>query len=159
MVRHVRAGLRAFLDGGGPPVLLSLGTMEHLAPTRARELLSASAREAKVRAVIQSKRGAPEGQDRKLYFLPWASHDRLLPRVSAVVGHGGAGTSHAVLRAGLPAVILPFIFEQSMWGRQVSGEGGGEEGAHCASGVGWAAVQSIRGGRLPEGHAPAAPCG
>ncbi|MFY0522808.1 glycosyltransferase [Archangium gephyra] len=113
------ADLRAFLDGGDKPVLLSLGTMEHLAPTQARELLIASAREAKVRAVIQTKRGAPEGQDGNLYFLPWAPHDRLLPLLSAVVHHGGAGTSHAVLRAGLPAVILPFIFEQAMWANQV----------------------------------------
>ena len=119
------ASLRAFLDGGDPPVLLSLGTMEHLAPARARELLIASAREANVRAIIQSKRGAPEGQDGKLYFLPWVPHDRLLPRVAAVVHHGGAGTSHAVLRAGLPAVILPFIFEQSMWGKQVERVGAG----------------------------------
>jgi UDP:flavonoid glycosyltransferase YjiC (YdhE family) len=118
-------GLRAYLEGGDKPVLLSLGTMEHLDPTRARELLIASAREAKVRAIIQSKRGAPEGQDGDLYFLPWAPHDVLLPLTSAVVHHGGAGTTHAVLRAGLPAVILPFIFEQSMWGKQVERVGAG----------------------------------
>jgi len=33
------------------------------------------------------------------------------------VSHGGAGTTAAALRAGVPSVILPFFFDQSFWGR------------------------------------------
>ena len=112
--------LRAFLEGGDSPLLVSLGSMEHMAPSRARDLAVASARLAKVRAVIQTKRdGNAEGQDGDLYFLPWAPHRHLLPLCRAVVHHGGAGTTHAVLRAGKPSVVLPFIFEQQLWARRL----------------------------------------
>jgi sterol 3beta-glucosyltransferase len=118
--------LRAFLEGGDSPLLVSLGSMEHMAPSRARDLAVASARLAKVRAVIQTKRdGNAEGQDGDLYFLPWAPHRRLLPLCRAVVHHGGAGTTHAVLRAGKPSVVLPFIFEQQLWARRLQQVGAG----------------------------------
>jgi len=47
-------------------------------------------------------------------------HDWLFPRVSAVVHHGGAGTTAAALRAGVPSVILPFFFDQGFWGRRLA---------------------------------------
>ncbi len=110
--------LRAFLDGGAPPVLVSFGTLELLAPERSRDLAVAAVRRAGVRAVIQSKAGAAtgEGRDGDVYFLRWAPHGRLLPRCAAMVLHGGAGTTHAALRGGVPAVPVPFIFEQGLWG-------------------------------------------
>jgi UDP:flavonoid glycosyltransferase YjiC (YdhE family) len=118
--------LRAFLEGGDSPVLISLGSMEHMAPSRVRDLAVASAHHAKIRALIQTKRDAGvEGQDGDLYFLPWASHRRLLPLCRAVVHHGGAGTTHAVLRAGKPSVVLPFIFEQQLWARRLQQVGAG----------------------------------
>jgi sterol 3beta-glucosyltransferase/vancomycin aglycone glucosyltransferase len=39
--------------------------------------------------------------------------------------HGGAGTTHAVLRAGQPSVVLPFIFEQQLWARRLQQVGAG----------------------------------
>jgi UDP:flavonoid glycosyltransferase YjiC (YdhE family) len=109
------ADLPAFLDEGAPPVFMSLGSMEHMAPSRARNLLVEAAREAKVRAIVQTKRDKGEGRDGDVYFLPWAPHRHLLPRCSVVLHHGGAGTTHAALRAGRPSVIVPFIFEQKLW--------------------------------------------
>ena len=41
----------------------------------------------------------------------------LLPRCSAMVHHGGAGTVAAALRAGIPSVICPLHFDQYMWVR------------------------------------------
>ena len=118
--------LRGFLEGGDSPLLISLGSMEHMAPSRVRDLAVASARLAKVRAVIQTKRdGRAEGQDGDLYFLSWAPHRHLLPLCRAVVHHGGAGTSHAVLRAGKPSVVLPFIFEQQLWAQRLRQVGAG----------------------------------
>lgn len=42
-------------------------------------------------------------------------HLLLLPECSAVVHHGGAGTSAAALVAGLPQIICPFHFDQFSW--------------------------------------------
>ena len=111
--------LRAFLEGGAPPVLISLGSMEHMAPRRARDLMIEAVREAKLRAILQTKRDGAEGSDGDLYFLPWAPHRHLLTTCSVAVHHGGAGTTHAALRAGRPSVVLPFIFEQKLWANRL----------------------------------------
>ena len=121
------ATLRAFIDAGPTPVLLSLGSMEHMAPERARALLTESARWAKVRAIIQTKTTDLERHDGDLYLVPWAPHRRLAPLCSAVVHHGGAGTTHAALRAGKPSVVLPFIFEQKLWARRLREVGAADE--------------------------------
>jgi sterol 3beta-glucosyltransferase len=44
-------------------------------------------------------------------------HASVLPRCAAAVHHGGAGTVHAVVRAGLPSVVVPFLADQPFWGR------------------------------------------
>jgi len=48
-----------------------------------------------------------------------APHDELFKHVSAVVHHGGAGTTAAGLRAGLPTLICPLAVDQPFWGRRV----------------------------------------
>lgn len=107
--------LRRFLDEGDKPVLLSLGSMEHLSPTRSRELLVDAAPRAGVRAIVQTKRSEVESVENGLFFLPWAPHGALLRHCAAMVHHGGAGTSHTALRAGVPSVVVPFIPEQQAW--------------------------------------------
>ncbi len=110
------AELERFLGDGPKPLFVSLGTMEHFAPAQARDLVTRAARVAGVHAIVQTKVAGGEGRDGDLYFLPWAPHEAIVPRCSAMVIHGGAGTTHAALEAGVPAVPLPFIMEQGMWG-------------------------------------------
>jgi UDP:flavonoid glycosyltransferase YjiC (YdhE family) len=52
-------------------------------------------------------------------------HEWLLPRMVAVVHHGGAGTTAAGLRAGVPAVVVPFTNDQPFWGSVVHRLGAG----------------------------------
>jgi UDP:flavonoid glycosyltransferase YjiC (YdhE family) len=42
-------------------------------------------------------------------------HDWLFPQVRAVVHHGGAGVTAQALRAGVPAVVVPFLGDQHFW--------------------------------------------
>lgn len=44
------------------------------------------------------------------------AHDHVLPRATAAIHHGGAGTVHAVTRAGIPSIVVPFIGDQPFWG-------------------------------------------
>jgi sterol 3beta-glucosyltransferase len=39
--------------------------------------------------------------------------------MQAVVHHGGAGTTAAGLRAGVPTIIAPFFSDQPFWGQRV----------------------------------------
>ncbi|RMI32630.1 glycosyltransferase [Nocardia stercoris] len=43
-------------------------------------------------------------------------HATVLPRCAAVVHHGGAGTTAAALRAGVPSVVCSFLGDQKYWG-------------------------------------------
>lgn len=54
-----------------------------------------------------------------VFAVEEAPHEWLFPRVAGVVHHGGAGTTAAALRAGVPSVILPFSADQAFWGRAV----------------------------------------
>lgn len=54
-------------------------------------------------------------------------HDWLFPRVSAVVHHGGAGTTAIGLKCGKPTMIVPFFGDQPFWGSMVARAGAGAE--------------------------------
>lgn len=45
--------------------------------------------------------------------------------MKAVVHHGGAGTTAAGLRAGVPNVVVPFFADQPFWGWRVAALGAG----------------------------------
>lgn len=42
-------------------------------------------------------------------------HASLLPHCAVVVQHGGAGTTGAVMRSGVPQVVCPVQFDQYFW--------------------------------------------
>ena len=52
-------------------------------------------------------------------------HDWLFLQCSAVVHHGGAGTTAAGLRAACPTTIVPFFGDQPFWGERVHARGVG----------------------------------
>ncbi len=54
-----------------------------------------------------------------IFMLESVPHSWLFPRMAAVVHHGGAGTTAAGLRAGVPSIIIPSGTDQFAWGRRV----------------------------------------
>ena len=55
-------------------------------------------------------------------------HGLVLPRVAVAVHHGGAGTTTAAARAGVPQVVLPHILDQFYWASRVERLGLGPHG-------------------------------
>lgn len=53
--------------------------------------------------------------DENIFWIDSVPHDWLLPKVTAMVHHGGAGTTAAALRSGVPSVIVPFFSDQPFW--------------------------------------------
>ncbi|MGF9646964.1 glycosyltransferase [Pseudarthrobacter oxydans] len=51
------------------------------------------------------------------------NHHLILPPAFAAIHHGGAGTVHAVARAGIPSVVVPFIADQPFWGHRLHQRG------------------------------------
>lgn len=50
-------------------------------------------------------------------------HSTVLPQIGVALHHGGAGTTHAMLRAGVPSVIMPFIADQPWWAARLQRAG------------------------------------
>lgn len=60
--------------------------------------------------------GKPDG----VFMLGNVPHDWLFERVSAVVHHGGAGTTAAGIKAGKPTIVVPFFGDQPFWGAMIA---------------------------------------
>nr|WP_276515327.1 nucleotide disphospho-sugar-binding domain-containing protein [Actinomadura coerulea] len=75
-----------------------------------------------VRGIVQ---GDPATSDEDVFAVRDVPHSWLFPRMAAVVHHGGAGTTAAGLRAGVPTVVCPFFGDQPYWGERVAALGAG----------------------------------
>jgi sterol 3beta-glucosyltransferase len=53
------------------------------------------------------------------YMLDKVPHDWLFPQIDAALHHGGAGTTGASLRAGIPTLIKPWFGDQFFWASRV----------------------------------------
>lgn len=102
------AELVDFLEAGPPPVFIGFGSNSVAAPALP-EVIRSAVRRAKVRAVVQSGWAELTVTDDEIITIGDAPHEWLFPRMRAVVYHGGAGTTGAVLRAGVPAVPVPVV--------------------------------------------------
>jgi UDP:flavonoid glycosyltransferase YjiC (YdhE family) len=58
------------------------------------------------------REGSISAQARNVHVRHWLAHDTLLPRCAALVTTGGAGTTMAGLRAGLPLVLVPTSWDK-----------------------------------------------
>jgi sterol 3beta-glucosyltransferase len=121
------AELADFLESGLPPVYVGFGSMvDHEREDMTRLVVEALG-QAGQRAILLSgwsDLGSAVLPDfiLRIDFVP---HDWLFPRVAAVVHHGGAGTTAAGLRAGIPNVVVPFFADQPFWGWRVHNLGVG----------------------------------
>lgn len=119
--------LEAFLAREGPVVSIGFGSMTGEDPARFTASVLSAVRAAGLRAVLLSGWGGlasiPEADD--MFVADAVPHDWLFPRVAAAVHHGGAGTTGAALRAGIPAIVIPFGADQPFWGGRVSALGAG----------------------------------
>lgn len=55
----------------------------------------------------------------EIFMLESVPHSWLFPRMAAVIHHGGAGTTAAALRAGVPSIVILHSNDQFAWGRRV----------------------------------------
>ena len=118
---EVPTELAHFLESGPLPVYVGFGSMvDHEREAMTRLVVEALGG-AGQRAILLggwSELGSGHLPDtiQRVDFVP---HDWLFPRVAAVVHHGGAGTTAAGLRAGVPTVVVPFFGDQPFWGWRV----------------------------------------
>ncbi|BAY38070.1 glycosyl transferase family 28 [Nostoc sp. NIES-2111] len=123
------SSLIEFLHGGKPPVYIGFGSMGMRNPEETADLILQALEQTKQRAIMLSGWGGlrKENLPDNVYLIDSVPHSWLFPQVAAVVHHGGAGTTAAGLRAGVPTVIIPFFGDQEFWGQRVAALGVGTE--------------------------------
>lgn len=119
--------LQRFLEAGEPPVYIGFGSMTGRNAQATTELVVNAVQQTGKRAILLSGwAGLGNGRlPSTIFQLETAPHTWLFPHVSAVVHHGGAGTTAAGLRAGVPTVIVPHLGDQPFWGERVAALGVG----------------------------------
>ncbi len=123
------AELVDFLGSGPPPVYVGFGCNHNRNAAEVTELVVQALKRAGVRGVLLTGWGGLEPVARSDQFLSIDSipHSWLFPRMAAVVHHGGAGSTAAGLRAGVPSIVVPFTSDQPFWGRRVYKLGAGSK--------------------------------
>ena len=109
------AELVDFLESGPPPVFLGFGSMAQGEGERLSEIVTTAVHRAGVRAVVQAGWSGLTATGDDVLSIGDVPHEWLFPRMSAVVHHGGAGTTGAGLRAGVPAVTVTVLADQPFW--------------------------------------------
>lgn len=106
--------LAKFLEAGPPPIYIGFGSIIINDPEAVTDTLLEAIRSTGIRAIISkgwSNLGKGQGSDPNVFYLGDCPHEWLFQHVSAVVHHGGAGTTACGLLNGRPTVIVPFFGE------------------------------------------------
>ncbi|EHR60258.1 glycosyltransferase [Saccharomonospora cyanea] len=115
------ADLDAFLAAGEPPVFVGFGSMSGADPAATTVTVVEAARRVGTRVVLATGWGGlgavPPSDD--VLVVGDVPYHRLLPRVSVVVHHGGAGTTGAAVAAGRPQLVCPYVADQPFRGRRM----------------------------------------
>ncbi|MGE0221053.1 glycosyltransferase, partial [Mycolicibacterium sp.] len=110
-----------WIDAGPPPVYFGFGSMPVESPRAAVAMIAEVCARLGQRALICS--GVWDIPDdvatADVHVVRSVNHAAVFPRCRAVVHHGGAGTTAAGLRAGVPTFVLWIGAEQPLWARQV----------------------------------------
>lgn len=107
------AELEAFLAEGESPLAFTAGTaMKHGAEFFKVSLAAAQALNRRALFLTRHREQLPATLPQGMVHVPYAPFSQLLPRVAALVHHGGTGTVAQALAAGIPQLIRPMAHDQ-----------------------------------------------
>ncbi|MDO8963746.1 MAG: glycosyltransferase, partial [Coriobacteriia bacterium] len=113
--------LAEFLAAGPAPVYVGFGSMGSKDSERTADMVLGALARSGQRGVLSSGWGGLAASDlpADVFMVGSVPHAWLFPQMAAVVHHGGAGTTAAGLRAGVPSVVTPVMGDQGFWGQTV----------------------------------------
>jgi len=118
--------LEYFLRAGPPPIYIGFGSMPDPAADATTRLFEEACERSGCRLVLsRGWAGFGAGLANRHIVVDSVSHGRLFPRLAGVVHHGGAGTTSAALRAGVPQLVVPHFADQFHFGGLVEQLGTG----------------------------------
>ncbi|MFD4354495.1 glycosyltransferase [Nocardia sp. NPDC058518] len=110
--------LDSWLDAGSAPIYVGFGSMDVGDPAAFVAMLRTVCAGRGRRLLLASGWASiATGFEQDVAVVEQVDHARVLPRCVAAVHHGGAGTTAAALRAGVPQVICSVQADQPYWGQ------------------------------------------
>ncbi len=113
--------LASWIAAGTPPIYFGFGSTPLQSPADTIAMVAAACKELGERALIYSGASAayPISNCAHIKLVGLVNYSTVFPLCRAVVHHGGAGTTAAALRAGIPMVVLWDVADQPLWAAQV----------------------------------------
>lgn len=112
---------RDWITAGTPPICFAFGSIPIESPAATVEMISQACAQLGERALVCA--GVTDYSEARhadhVKVVGAINYAETFPLCRAVVHHGGAGTTAAGLRAGIPALILWTEHDQPVWGAQV----------------------------------------
>ena len=119
--------LERWLGAGPPPVFLGFGSLPVLDPEGMLRTVRRALQAAGVRGIVGAGwSDFADVRDETLYVVGEVDHQSLLPRCAAAVHHGGAGTTHTSVGAGVPTLVCSVFADQPFWGARCRRAGVGD---------------------------------
>lgn len=107
--------LSDFLDQGEKPIYIGFGSVfDSKQKDETIKLITAALLKSGKRGILCGM-GDIENLPENILAVESIPHSWLFERVSLVCHHGGAGTSAAGFKAGIPSIIIPFSNDQFAW--------------------------------------------
>ncbi len=113
--------LETFLRIGPPPIYAGFGSMPKQDQASNVPLIVDAARATGQRVIISKFWDKPSefSISDDVFFIKGYPHLQLFPHMSAVIHHGGAGTTASSALSGVPQIIVPHALDQYYWGHHV----------------------------------------
>jgi sterol 3beta-glucosyltransferase len=112
-----------FIKTGQPPIFIGFGSMKDISKFKKTfDIILEALKISNQRAIVGlgwNNLNSSEPIPDNVFLIDNVPFTWLFPQMSAVVHHGGAGTTAAGLTAGKPTIIIPFNADQPAWGRRV----------------------------------------
>ncbi|KAK8692151.1 hypothetical protein V6N13_075629 [Hibiscus sabdariffa] len=123
---HPREEFVQWIQKGPPPIYIGFGSMPLDDSKKTTDVILEALKDTGQRGIIDrgwGDLGHFSEVTENIFLLEDCPHDWLFPQCSAVVHHGGAGTTATGLKAGCPTTIVPFFGDQFFWGDRVHQRG------------------------------------
>jgi len=124
--------LEFFLAKHPKIILVTFGSMINTAPAEKTKVILEILERNNIPAIINTASGGlvkPANYNKNLfYFVNRIPYDWILPKMYAVIHHGGSGTTHTALKYACPSLIIPHIIDQYVWNKIIFQKGCGPLG-------------------------------
>jgi len=104
-------------------LFITFGSMINQSPEQKTAHVIEVLKQLQIPAIINTSWGGLtklENTPESILFVQNIPYDWILPKMYAVVHHGGSGTTHTACKNGCPSLIIPHIVDQFFWNNRLA---------------------------------------